>query len=746
MNGQKMDHKLMEYVLTLLNFSNNTNKDTLSSIWENEYTNISALPNSQNIQVAYELIKFMDEMPGGFLIYYADGDEKIVYANKALIRFFQCDNLKEFRELTGNSFKGIVYSKDLDRVEESIRTQIAASQYDLDYVEYRITRKDGTIGWIEDYGHFLHSEALGDIFYVFLADATDKKRQQQREKNILIHQTEQKEQALQNLMKEYNEERKQITQEHLRRLEVIEGLSVNYDSILYADLQTDKILPYRLSSRTEHQFKRKFQVRAFTWYVQDYVNTWVHPEDRKLVSQVTDPDYIRKKLSDSKTYYINYKIINKGKIQYLQLRIVNVGSKKNISQIVMGYRRVDEEIRRELEQKQLLEEALDNARLASIAKNTFLSNMSHDMRTPLNAIFGFTSLAKQNIHDSNAVLGYLDKLETAGKQLLELINKTLELTWMETNNIHLTENECNLCDIIQDVYNALLPQASEKDITFSLNSAQLEHCDIYSDKDKLRQILLYLANNAVTYTKSGGKIDMSATELELLSNDYAVYQIVVKDTGIGISKEFLERIFEPFEREQNTTFSGIHGTGLGLTIVKNIVDMMGGTIEVDSTVGEGSIFTVTLRFRIQNHPLPFSSDTEDIIANLMRQKILLVEDNEINLEIETEILKGLGFCIDTAENGSIAVEKIKNSNPGDYALILMDIQMPVMNGRQAARAIRKLDNPILAHIPIIALSADAFESDKQKSKESGMDAHLTKPIDIPVLLETIAKTIKHRNM
>ena len=221
----------------------------------------------------------------------------------------------------------------------------------------------------------------------------------------------------------------------------------------------------------------------------------------------------------------------------------------------------------------------------------------------------------------------------------------------------------------------------------------------------------------------------------------------MEDTGIGIGQDFLAHIFEPFEREKNTTFSGVPGTGLGLTIAKNIIEMMGGKIEVHSVVGEGSQFTVTLRLRIQNRPLPFAIDSEDTLSKLMEQTILLVEDNEINLEIETEILQGIGFQVETATNGSIAIDKIASSMPGEFALILMDIQMPIMDGRQAAKAIRKLKNPALARIPIIALSADAFESDKRKSIESGMDAHLTKPIDVPLLLETIVKTVQiHKSL
>lgn len=738
MNEEKIDHTLIDYILTLLNTYENKKID--SSIEQD-----TQLPpiKRQYIRLAYEIIKFMDEMPGGFLIYYAEQGEKIIYANKSLLRIFQCNTLQEFRELTKNSFQGIVHPEDLEEVEQSIKEQIAADQYDLDYVEYRIIRKDEEIRWVEDYGHFIHSSSIGsNIFYVFIGDATQKRKQMAAEKAAFLYEKKQHEQKMQNLIEEYDKERKLINQEHLRRLEVIEGLSVNYESILYADLNADTILPYRLSERTDYQFEKKLEMRSFLWFTSNYVATWVHPEDREIVSKATTPEYIRKQLSINQTYYINYRVLTKGEVQYLQLRIVNVGNKKAISQIVMGYRRVDEEVRQEIEQKQILENALNNANLAITAKNAFLSNMSHDMRTPLNAIFGFTTLAKQHLDDSKTLKTYLDNIESSSKQLLEQIEKVLQISWIETNDIQVAEDECNLCDILQDVHKTLALQASEKNIHFSLNSANLKHCDIYSDPDKLKQVLLYLANNAITYTEHNGNVSITATEVEQLPNDYVVYQFIIEDTGIGISEDFLKHIYEPFEREKNTTFSGIHGTGLGLTIAKKIIDRMGGTIKVNSIINKGTTFTVTIHLRVQTHPCSLISNTKDIIAHLMNQKILLVDDTEVNLIIETEILQELGFLIETATDGSIAVKKVKNSKPGEYALVLMDIQMPIMDGRQAAKEIRKLNDPILSRIPIIALSADAFESDKRISIESGMDAHLTKPIDVQQLLETIAKTIQ----
>ncbi len=747
MKKQNQEHHLVEYIVDLLNILETENVD-ISNIDAEDLMELAAktgdcsIQKPHNIQTAYEAVKFMDEMPGGFLIYHADDNEQIIYANKALLRIFQCSTLQEFRKITNNSFQGIVYPEDLDEVEQSIKEQISASQYDLDYVEYRIIRKDGSLRWIEDYGHYIYSEFAGGIFYVFIGDATEKKKKHLEEKATILNERLQNEQKLQSLIEEYDKEIKLINQEHLRRLEVIEGLSINYESILYADLDTDKILPYRLSSRNSPQFGNKMQARGYLWYTSEYIEEWVHPDDRQMVSVITSPGCIREKLLNHKTFYVNYRIIDNGEIQYLQLRVVNVGNKNHISQIVMGYRSVDEELRREMEQKQMLEEALNNADLAITAKNTFLSNMSHDMRTPLNAIFGYTVLARKYTSNSEAVEDYLEKIESSGRQLLDLIDKVLEISWTETNDVQLEELECNLCDIMQDLYNMLLPQAQKKNINLSVNSSRLMHYDVFSDPGKLKQLFMHLSNNAIKYTEYVGRVDVSLVELERLPNDQIVCQFTVEDTGIGIGEEFLEHIFEPFEREKNTTLSGVHGTGLGLTIVKNITEMMGGRIEVKSNAGKGSRFTVTLRLRIQEQPLSISNGNEDTLSQLMNHKILLVEDNEINLEIETEILQGLGFVIETAENGSIAVEKIKEAAPGEFALVLMDIQMPVMDGLQATQLIRKIENPDLARIPIIALSANAFESDRKMSIESGMNAHLTKPIDVPLLLETLVKTLK----
>ena len=724
MKGQDRNTAWMEHILKLLG-ALRSGSDSLSE---------------QERQTAKEIARFIDEMPGGFLIYRAEGSEEIIHANRALLRLFCCDSMEEFRAHTKNSFRGLVFHEDLESVERTIWRQVTESQYDLDYVEYRIVTKNGDTRWIEDYGHYLHSPSTGGVFYVFLGDATEKRSRQRQEQDDLLREKEEK---LRSIIARYDQERTTIDQEYLRRLRVIKGLSITYESILYADMDKDKILPYRLSRRTKVLFEERFQRKPFAWYVAAYVDRWVHPEDRALVARVTTPDYIREKLSESSTYYVNYRGVVDDEIQYLQLRLVRVGHRDHASQIVMGYRRVDEELRREMEQTQVLTEALENAKLAITAKNTFLSNMSHDMRTPLNAISGFTALARRNLNDPAAVTEYLNRVEDSTRQLLDQINHVLELAYEETReNASTTETPCDLCQLMQEVYDFLLPQAEEKGLHFTFRHESLLHSGVYGDEEKLSQLVMYLVNNAITYTKHGGTVTMSLSEGEELPGKLRRYQLTVADTGVGISEEFRASIFEPFTREKNTTLSGVHGIGLGLTIAKSIVDKMGGTIDVQSAVGVGSTFTATLFLRPQGIPAKTGTDLPE--ESLQPQKILLVEDNALNLEIETELLSDLGFTIDTAVNGLIAVEKISASAVGTYDLILMDIQMPVMDGWEAAREIRRLSNSALAGIPIIALSANCFLSDVQRSMECGMDAHLGKPIDIPLLLKTIQEVTQGR--
>ena len=282
-----------------------------------------------------------------------------------------------------------------------------------------------------------------------------------------------------------------------------------------------------------------------------------------------------------------------------------------------------------------------------------------------------------------------------------------------------------------------MPSADAKNLSLTLEYSALRQCNVYADSEKLLQILFQLGSNAVKYTENEGQIRIAVRDIEYLPPDYAVYQFTVEDTGIGISEEFISHLFEPFERQKNTTLSGVYGTGLGLPIVKGLVEMMNGQIKVDSASGRGSCFTVTLRLRLADTPSIETTETTPDAPCAPIQRILLVEDNEINREIESELLEEAGFLIDTAENGRIALEMLQNSEPGFYGLILMDIQMPVMDGYEATQAIRMLKTPELSSIPIIALSANAFEEDRRMSLEKGMNDHLAKPMDIDQVLAKI---------
>ncbi len=721
----KVNGNLIEYVLGYLNDGERSDKNGM---------------NEQQIEIAREIIRFMNEIPGGFLIYRAIGEEEIIYANEALMKIFKCSNLQEFRELTGNSFKGVVLNDDLDVVEESIRMQIENNTDNLDYVEYRIRRKDGVIRWVEDYGHFIHSDSVGDIFYVFITDVTEEKERRLAETAAIV---KEKELKIKNLTEQYDKERNVIRQENLRRMEVIEGLSVNYDSILYIDLISNKLLPYRASARMKDDLEAIYQPRDYRKYIARYIDTWVYHEDRELVREATSIKGIKKKISLSKTYFINYRIVENGAIVHMQLRVVNVGSEKSISQVVIGIRNIEEEINRDLKQMQVLEDALRASKRANIAKNTFLSNMSHDMRTPLNAIFGYTALAKNCVDEATRV--YLDKIDVSGKQLLELIDKVLQISQLEAGEILLDESGHYIGDILCRVVNNVKTLADEKKVTVNVDLSKVNNQEIVCDGDKLEQALTHLVNNAVKYSNFGAKTQIVVSEVQNLHNGYSVYRFEVIDNGIGIDGDALEHIFEPFERIKNTTFSGVYGTGLGLTIAKRYIEAMGGNITVESTLGKGSKFSVNINCRIAAREVNLTEAIEDLVGKFCGKKILVVDDNEINMEIETEILSDLGFNVDAAEDGDIAVSKMQSAQAGDYALIIMDIQMPRMDGRTATRQIRSLPDKQIAAIPIIALSANAFDSDKKLSRESGIDEHLAKPVDVPLLLKTIFTVLRAKS-
>ena len=397
---------------------------------------------------------------------------------------------------------------------------------------------------------------------------------------------------------------------------------------------------------------------------------------------------------------------------------------------------------------QALSEAVRAAETANRAKSTFLSNMSHDIRTPMNAIIGFTTLAVSSIDNKNKVKDYLSKILSSSNHLLSLINDILDMSRIESGKLHLEETEVSLSEVLHDLKTIISGQIYAKQLELYMDAMDVANEDVYCDKTRLNQVLLNLLSNAVKFTPAGGTVSVRLKQFPGPTKGSALYEFRIKDNGIGMSQEFVQKIFSPFERERTSTVSRTQGTGLGMAITKNIVDMMGGTVEVQTEQGKGTEFTVRLPLRIQSArrrvekiPELESPVLPAARADFRDRRILLVEDNELNSEIAAEILSQYGFQVDTAKNGAEAVEKVQHSKPGDYDLVLMDVQMPVMNGYEATKRIRGLSDPALAKITILAMTANAFEEDKRKALECGMDGFLSKPIVVEELIGTLQKNL-----
>lgn len=427
-----------------------------------------------------------------------------------------------------------------------------------------------------------------------------------------------------------------------------------------------------------------------------------------------------------------------------------------VTNVVMAVMDVDEQVRKDIRQKETVEEALVEAENANRAKSNFLSNMSHDIRTPMNAVLGFTRLAQDHVEEKEVVQGYLEKISSAGNHLLNLINDILDMSRIESGKLSIQEDEVSLREVIQEIRNLIQPMAEAQEQTFHIN-ADITNSYVFCDKLRLNQVLINLLGNAVKFTPAKGEITLDIRQEMVAPPGYGVYIFRVRDTGVGIAPEFHDKIFKAFEREKSTEQNGIQGTGLGLAITKNIVKLMGGKISVESELGKGTEFIVKVVFllqdvevdeglkeeqRMQLEALEKEKEEMERKALFKNRKLLLVEDNDLSRQIAQILLKEQGFIVDEAVNGQSAVEKIKNSKEGEFDFILMDIQMPIMDGYEATKEIRSLQNRILANIPILAMTANAFDEEKKKALRCGMNGHITKPIDVNVLFKTIEGILK----
>lgn len=381
----------------------------------------------------------------------------------------------------------------------------------------------------------------------------------------------------------------------------------------------------------------------------------------------------------------------------------------------------------------------------SRAKTIFLSNMSHDIRTPMNAIIGYIDLAENEASTYEELKEYLSKIKASSKHLLALINDVLEMSRIESGKMELEPVPINLKSTMDDLRDLFSTLMREKKIEYIVDAEGISNEYVYCDKNRLNRVLLNLVSNAYKFTPEGGKVTASVKEKKPRTKGKALYEISVKDNGVGMSKEFVSKVFDAFEREDDTAVSGIRGTGLGMSIVKRIVDMMGGTIDVKSEKGKGTEYVIKLELQLQSEEdikkAKESQANRPSIMDFTGKTALLVDDMPINRKIAVKLLERSGFTVEQAENGQEAVEIVRNSTPGHFDVILMDVQMPLLNGYEATMAIRSLPDPLVSQVPIVAMTANAFYEDIRKAKEAGMDGHIAKPIDVKKMLEELSRIL-----
>lgn len=513
-----------------------------------------------------------------------------------------------------------------------------------------------------------------------------------------------------------------ITNKTMQKLSMLEC-----DFVADVDLYTDTQTILLLTSLQSVSDKRS----SFSEYKENAINTRVMSKDRDKLSSMLDPDYILEQLRTNDIYSFMYEIKDEnGQIRTKKLTVAAVDLR--LGRICLARVDMTKELETERNNQIKLEQALKLSRQASKAKSEFLSSMSHDIRTPMNAILGMTELARTHMYEPERLEGYLNKILLSGKHLLGLINDILDMSKIEQGRLTINHEEVYLPDLLEEISDMFSSQAQLKGLDFTVKQKGISISCFYGDPLRVKQILINLVGNAVKFTSEGGQIILEVQEIKPHQSGHRVrYLFIVKDTGVGMSEEFLVHLFDPFVRGRDTDY--VEGTGLGMSITKGIVDLMGGTITVESEERKGSTFRVELEF---DYPLQSTPAQPDLLNKRVSRQILdgyrflAAEDNELNAEILEEMLGMKGAEIYTVKNGALAVEEFKNSRPGTYDGILMDIQMPEMNGYDAARNIRNLDRPDAKTIPIVAMTANAFAEDVKAAFDAGMNAHLAKPVDM----------------
>ncbi len=514
---------------------------------------------------------------------------------------------------------------------------------------------------------------------------------------------------------------------HISQTRVAQALAKDFFSIYVVDPDTDHFVEYIATKEYDELGIEKSGEDFFNLYRRN-MERIIFEGDKDRFMGIFKKEKVMAILERDGHFTMKYRLMFDDDPVYVSMKVTLLEDKDG-RHMIIGTNNIDAQMKREEDYRKRMADARNRA------KNDFLANMSHDIRTPMNAIVGYTNIARSHKEDPETVMDALDKIASSSHFLLSLINDILDISKIESGKMQLSLSDCDLNVLFRRIEDITFLQARNKSLVISYNHDRVSHYFVRGDELRIEQTLINIISNAIKYTPEGKSVDLIAEEEPIPGSSKNRYRFIVRDTGIGISEDYLPHIFESFTREQNTTINRIQGTGLGLSITAKVVEMMGGKISVKSKLGEGSEFTVELDLEpVINEEKKETEGYAFSLGNLEDRRILLVEDNEINAEIASMILEQYKMKVDHAENGKIGLDKVTQMGSGYYDAVLMDIQMPVMNGYEATRAIRSLPGKYFAVLPIIAMSANAYEDDVKECLESGMNAHIAKPFNPDELL------------
>lgn len=618
--------------------------------------------------------------------------------------------MEEFKKFTGNNAMGMVYPPDLPKALADCNECFKDGNPTYS-TKYRVPCKDGSLKWVMDSGRKTKTPEGTTIINSIYLDITKDEEARQSE---------------------LNHERRTKQQYY----DLLSSINSNYYFIYLVNLEDGSGIPLRLPE-TECAVFTSYSTNGL-YDIEPLVRSHFHPDDSAKILEHFSLSGLRRQKKDR---HIDFALECRSRLfdseyRWTAFNSTLLAQSDGYHQIILTLRDIHEDKLKELREQQALQEAFDAAKAANMAKNEFLSRMSHDIRTPMNAIMGMTAIAGKYLDDKDRVQDCLAKITTASNHLLNLINEVLDMAKIESGKLNLLEEDFSISAMLQELLDLINPQLLVKKHHFTLTKAPELRDNVLGDKLRLKQLLLNILANAIKYTPPYGSISLEVRETHSRLHDTIGYEFIITDNGIGMDSEFAAKIFEPFARASDSRTSEIEGTGLGMTIALNIARMMNGTIDVQSTLGEGSSFKATVY--LHPHQQIHSSKASAPAAGIDRlqeiacrgKQVLLVEDNELNLEIAVELLKYAGLEITIAKNGLEGLDKFKAAPPGTYTLILMDIQMPVMNGLEAAKAIRALPVKDAQTVPIVAMTANAFPEDIAATLQAGMNEHLSKPIDL----------------